>query len=563
MDTVATAKPTRFGKYLLLDKLSIGGMAEIWRAKMFGTEGFEQIIAVKRILPDIARDREFVTMFINEAKITAQLTHQNVAQIFELGHVGEAYFIAMEYIGGKDLRALFEYSLRRGQLLPIPLSCYVIMKVCEGLAYAHQKKDSAGNAMNVVHRDISPQNVLIGYDGQVKVIDFGIAKASGQIKTEAGILKGKFSYMSPEQAEGAALDRRSDIFSMGVCLHEILTGRRLFFGHSDFLILEKVQKMEMPPPTLYNPKIPSLLNKVVLKALARDSRQRYQDASEMATDLRAVLGTLASAVDETQVARFMEMHFAEDIKVEKELLKAYQSIEAPPDQQLTLEQTFLISPNAAFSPIGAKPKLTALGSLLGNQPRRHMDSLQGEDDGANTRSLHAPAWSPILQSPRSTSSSTSAERRGPPQDVLDDGPTRSFLAPPAPAPSFSRKEAVSVVTSPSLTRPNLLLPMLGTFSVLLVILGLAGYGYRTLKQHPTGLARMTVTTEPVDAEIVVNARVLKVEGNPQEIQIQSFPRNSEIDLEVRHRGYASFRQKIYLPASEQPLRIHAQLELTR
>ena len=223
-------------------------MAEVFKAKSFGVEGFERIVAVKRILPSIAEDQEFITMFIDEAKMAVQLTHANIAQIFDLGKVGDRYFIAMEYVHGRDLRAIFDRARKNEQPIPIPMACYVTMKVCEGLDYAHNKKDAAGRDLNLVHRDVSPQNILISYDGEVKVIDFGIAKAAGRsAKTQAGILKGKFGYMSPEQVRGLPLDRRSDIFSVGIVLYELLTLERLFRGESDFSTLEKVRNVEIMP----------------------------------------------------------------------------------------------------------------------------------------------------------------------------------------------------------------------------------------------------------------------------------------------------------------------------
>jgi serine/threonine protein kinase len=243
-------KPIPFGKYYLLERINVGGMAEVFKAKTFGVEGFERIVAVKRILPNIAEDEEFITMFIDEAKISVQLTHANIAQIYELGAINNSYFIAMEYIPGKDMRAIFERCRKKGEPAPIPLSCYVVSKLCEGLDYAHRKKDGMGRDMNIVHRDVSPQNVLISYEGEVKVIDFGIAKAAGKAtKTQAGILKGKFGYMSPEQVRGLPIDRRSDIFSTGIVLYELLTNERLFHGESDFSTLEKVRNVEILPPS--------------------------------------------------------------------------------------------------------------------------------------------------------------------------------------------------------------------------------------------------------------------------------------------------------------------------
>src|SRR3954447_16560004 len=170
----ALKKPVPFGKYYLLERINVGGMAEVFKAKTFGVEGFERLLAVKRILPNIAEDEEFITMFIDEAKIAVQLQHANIAQIFDLGKVEDSYFIALEYVRGRDLRAMFDRLRQRSELMPIPQACFIVMQVCEGLEYAHSKRDAQGRELNLVHRDISPQNVLIGFEGEIKLIDFGI-----------------------------------------------------------------------------------------------------------------------------------------------------------------------------------------------------------------------------------------------------------------------------------------------------------------------------------------------------------------------------------------------------
>ncbi len=306
-------KPLPFGKYYLLERINVGGMAEVFKAKSFGVEGFERIVAVKRILPSIAEDQEFITMFIDEAKVAVQLTHANIAQIFDLGKVGDAYFIAMEYVHGRDVRAIFDRARKIEQPIPVPMACYNIMKVCEGLDYAHNKKDAAGRDLNLVHRDVSPQNILISYDGEVKVIDFGIAKAATRsAKTQAGILKGKFGYMSPEQVRGLPLDRRSDIFSIGICLYELLTVERLFQGESDFSTLEKVRNVEIMPPSTYNPKIPDELEQIVLKALSKEVEDRYQTAMDLHDDLQSFMYTSGNFFARKDLAAYIKGTFPED-----------------------------------------------------------------------------------------------------------------------------------------------------------------------------------------------------------------------------------------------------------
>jgi serine/threonine protein kinase len=316
-------------------------MAEVWRGKMFGAGGFERLVAIKRILPNIAEDEDFITMFIDEAKISVQLNHANIAKIEDLGQISNSYFIAMEYIPGRDLRAIFDRCRKKGEPAPVPLVAYVVSKMCEGLDYAHRKKNNQGQDLDIVHRDISPQNVLVSFEGEVKVIDFGIAKAVGKAtKTRAGILKGKFGYMSPEQVRGLPLDRRSDIFAIGVCLYEMLTGERLFVGDSDFSVLEKVRKAEVVLPSTYNRRIPEMLEKIVLKALARDVDARYQYANELGDDLQRFLLTLETIFGRKDLMQYMKSTFAEDVEREEMRLQEYADIKPPESMLAAIEKGF-------------------------------------------------------------------------------------------------------------------------------------------------------------------------------------------------------------------------------
>jgi serine/threonine protein kinase len=317
-------QPKKFGKYYFLERISVGGMAEVFKAKSFGVEGFEKLIAIKRILSNVAEDEDFISMFIDEAKIAVQLNHANIAQIFDLGNIEGSYFIALEYVHGKDLRTIWDRHNRRNLLLPIPMSVYIMIRICEGLDYAHRKKNAAGNDLNIVHRDVSPQNILVSYEGEVKIIDFGIAKAANKAsRTQAGILKGKFGYMSPEQVRGLPLDGRSDIFSSGIILYELLTGERLFVGESDFSTLEKVRNVEILPPTTYNRKIPDALEKIVLKALSKDPDDRYKTSYDMQEDLQRFLIMNKSNFGRKDLAAYMKRAFKTDIERELERHKQY------------------------------------------------------------------------------------------------------------------------------------------------------------------------------------------------------------------------------------------------
>jgi eukaryotic-like serine/threonine-protein kinase len=381
-------QPIPFGRYLLLDRINIGGMAEVWRGKAFGAGGFERLVAIKRILPNIAEDDEFIAMFQDEAKISVQLTHANICQIYELNRIAQSLYIAMEYVPGKDLRSIFDRARKKGEPPPVPLVCYVIGKLCEGLDYAHRKKDSYGRDLNIVHRDVSPQNVLISFEGEVKVIDFGIAKAAGKVtKTQAGILKGKFGYMSPEQIRGLPLDRRSDVFAIGVCLYELLTGERLFVGDSDFAVLEKVRKAEVLPPSTYNRRIPEALEKIVLRALAKDVNARYQYASELADDLQRFLITSDSIFSRKDLMQYMKSTFAEEVDREKARLAEYADVKAP--ESLLAAMDAMHGTQSAPVPVGngsvgsggavvVRPASPPIPKLTATAPQREVHA----DDGA-------------------------------------------------------------------------------------------------------------------------------------------------------------------------------------
>ncbi len=302
-------------------------MAEVFKAKSFGVEGFEKVIAIKRILPSMGEDPDFIDMFIDEAKIAGQLAHANICQIFELGRIEGAHFIAMEYIWGKDLLQISNRFRKLRQTMPIPMACFVMAKVCEGLDHAHRKRDPMGQKMNIVHRDCSPQNVLISYEGEVKLIDFGIAKAASRSsKTVAGVLKGKFGYMSPEQVRGLALDRRSDVFAVGTVLYECITGQRLFQCESDFSTLEKVRNVAIFPPSHYNKAIEPELERIVMKALARDPDERYQWAGELQRDLQQLLMQQERVFTAKQLGTWLKQAFAVELERERKLMEKYKRI---------------------------------------------------------------------------------------------------------------------------------------------------------------------------------------------------------------------------------------------
>ncbi|MCB9556415.1 MAG: serine/threonine protein kinase [Deltaproteobacteria bacterium] len=332
-------RPIQFGKYVLLDRISVGGMAEVFLAKAFGVRGFEKIVAIKRILPSMAADRDFIDMFIDEAKIAGQLSHTNVAQIYELGRIDKSHFIVMEYVWGKDALHIHNRFRKLRRRMPLQMACYVAAQACEALDYAHSKRDQQGQPMGIIHRDISPQNILVSYDGEVKLIDFGIAKAvSRSSRTQAGVLKGKFGYMSPEQVRGLPLDCRSDLFAVGTVLYELCVGERLFVGESDFAVLEKVRNADVVRPSVKNPMLDEALESIIMKALSREPDDRYMTAGEMHEALNGYLMRGPESFSAPQLAQTLRDIFAVEYAAERERLDEFRQLRSDGVQSAPIEK---------------------------------------------------------------------------------------------------------------------------------------------------------------------------------------------------------------------------------
>jgi serine/threonine protein kinase len=285
------AEPKVCGNYLLLERIGSGGMAEVFRAKTVGSGGSQRIVAIKKILPVLAEDKRFIAMFVDEARIAVELTHTHIVQIFEFGLTGGEYYIAMEYVHGRDLRQVMKDLAKQGRAVPIPAAAYIATCVSSAIDFAHRKTSLDGQALNIVHRDVSPPNVLLGFDGSVKVVDFGIALANHRVSDTGGAkLKGKIAYMSPEQARGNKLDRRSDIYSLGTVMFEMLTGELPYpGGGNNFALLARVREADIRQPRQVHPDIPLGFESVLLKALRRQPEARYSWASEIADELQPLL----------------------------------------------------------------------------------------------------------------------------------------------------------------------------------------------------------------------------------------------------------------------------------
>ena len=301
-----------FGDFLLLERIAVGGMAEVFKA-VRKDDASKNIVALKRILPSLGSDKEFVKMFEDEADLVERLKHKNIAEILSHGHVDGAHFIEMEYISGRNLLQIQERYKRGGLPMPIPWVAFVLSKILSGLGHAHSKKDSIDDPLLVIHRDCSPQNMLVGYDGEIRLIDFGIAKAAiSSIHTNEGILKGKFGYMSPEQVRGDELDARSDLFSIGTVFAELVTGEHPFKGDSDFETLENVREADVVKMSSLRGDASKLLDGIVEKALAKEKNNRYQDAESFRLDLEKLLLQASDKVDTAYVSHEVKRLFKKE-----------------------------------------------------------------------------------------------------------------------------------------------------------------------------------------------------------------------------------------------------------
>jgi len=370
----------------VLRRLGAGGMAEVFLAKSSGAEGIEKVLVVKRVLPTFARSPKFIGMFVDEAKVAMRLNHPNIVQVYAFEQVKDEFLLAMEFVDGLDLGRLVASARRKGLRLPYAVAAFVVMEIAKGLDYAHNRKDESGLPMEIVHRDVSPQTVLVSFDGAVKVADFGIARAR-MVSEETGIIKGKFSYMSPEQIRGMPLDQRTDVFSAGIILHEVLTTEKLFRGDTEFALMEKVRKAEVPPPSNFNRRVTPELDAIVQRALARDVADRYQSAAHLAADLDALIA--GYRFDPKELRQFMRQLFRTEYAKEQE--ETQLALESQPlhtagtsdayaaftttDQARTTVPMNVVTPLPGAGPEAPSPPGAPLPAPEGDRPRGFWGAL--------------------------------------------------------------------------------------------------------------------------------------------------------------------------------------------
>ena len=317
--------PLAFGRYVLLRRLATGGMAEIFLALQRGLSGFEKVVVIKRMLPTITHDNDFLAMLHHEARIAATMSHPNIVHVLDFDRIDGQYVLAMEHVHGADLRSIVRQMRRRGITeFPLEQALAIVMGTCAGLAHAHERCALDGAPLGIVHRDVSPQNIVVSHEGDVKLVDFGVAKSFLQDgeDTWRGRVKGKVSYMSPEQARGEAVDARSDLFSLGIVLFELTTGKRLFRGQSDYETLRLICDREAPRPSEIRPGYPVALEVIVMRALSKDPTLRYPSARALYDDLEEFVRRHALAVSSKKLEAFMRDLFSETIEADRAALAA-------------------------------------------------------------------------------------------------------------------------------------------------------------------------------------------------------------------------------------------------
>jgi serine/threonine-protein kinase len=415
----------QFGRYTLLCHLATGGMAKLYLARLVGSEGFEKLVAIKRIHSHLSESEEFIQMFVDEARLVSRIAHPHVVQVLELGHVDNTHFIAMEYVDGETLTAL----VRRIRV-PMRVCARIIADAASGLHAAHELRGKDGELLGVVHRDVSPHNILISYEGAVKVVDFGVARAKGNLHTtNVGTVKGKFAYMAPEQARLETVDRRADLFALGIVLYEITTRHRLFKAETEAQTISKVLTQPIYRPSLVVPDYPPELERIVMKALERDPAARYHNAEELQSALLEYLASSGPPLLPSAIASLMREAFADRIKEKQDLL-------------VRCEEVSEVLPQAALS---SSPSLTL---TMGGATISRLQKLEAEADAHRGRALLVLVAVAVLLVAAGAVAAVLLLRRGPVESAGGGSGTGTVVAGPAAVPVAKRRITILIKVTP-------------------------------------------------------------------------------------------------------------------
>ncbi|HPW45237.1 MAG TPA: serine/threonine-protein kinase [bacterium] len=489
-------RPQQVGQYYLMEKIAQGGMAEIFKGISYDVSGIKKTVCIKKILPHISASEEFIGTLIDEAKIAVKLVHGNIAQTYDLGKVGDDYFMVMEFVDGKSLSQINKRCASLGELLPTEHLVYFISEALNGLDYIHRRTDEHGVPLHIVHRDMSPQNIMVSYSGTVKIIDFGIAKIGFKVgSTDSGVLKGKFAYMSPEQAYGDTIDNRSDIYSVGIILHEMLTGKRLFKAADSRETIRNVRKAEVVPPSTILSGIPDDLDRITLKALSKDRRRRYSHASEMRDDLIKFLHMNYPEFGPSHSAEFIQALFDDEFgKPRKD------DADAKTPYLIIDRSNSALANDSQFETTGAIRVPVNLEEYMVEGERPNEDT--GEDE------------------------SSEAKKILPELDDKDEKTSRKFS---------------SLWSIISAIKYQLVVLLLAS----IVIAGSIYHRSKTATEKTPHMAsgRVMVATIPTDAEVYLDGS-FKGKGSP--VSIPNVPAGKDIKLEVKRDGYFSHERVITL-----------------
>lgn len=498
-------EPHRFGKFLLIEQIAAGGMAEIYKAVGVAVGGQPQTLAIKRILPQFSNDDEFISLLVDEAKLMVFLNHPNVVPIIEFGKVEDSYYIAMDYVEGTTLKGLYKRVREQNQQFTIDMACHIVREIGSGLAYANRKTGKDGKPLQIVHRDISPANILISYDGEVKIADFGISKAATQgHRTQIGVIRGKTGYMSPEQTRsGETIDHRSDLYSLGIIFWELLTGERLYVADSVPEALAMIRKSQVPPPSKLRPAVSPQLDAVVLKALTADQKDRYQKGEEMVDAINEFLGRFAPGgrpvrVTHTDLVGFLRRYYAGEMEA---------ALTATPlqlDQIITKVETFT-SKTALF---GGKEKELTKPETIAQNPLFE---------------LSAPEHAVSIETHVTTPSGASSE------PTIPDS-TASLIEAPAGVVETARRIPPIVVTL-----------IIATFLVASAVFAIFRHQKSRPKEDlPKGNVTVTISSEPDGAEILVDGQS-KNQQTPAKVEV---PAGRNVRITLQKSGFVSETREI-------------------